>query len=104
MIPDSLSITDERQDVQTQEKLETLLEKYHAGCPQEKEIQDTKAELVFGNANTIAALKTRQQAFCGIEISLPGMGYVDIVPKTHFGIAGSLFLIEQVLNGLMSKI
>ena len=33
-----------------------------------------------------------------------GMGYTDIVPKTHMGTHGALFLIEQVINGLMSKI
>ena len=42
--------------------------------------------------------------FCGIEIRLPGMGYIDLVPKTHLGIRGALFLIEQVLNGLMSRL
>ena len=46
----------------------------------------------------------KNKTFCGIEISLPGMGYTDLVPKTHMGIKGSLFLIEQVLNGLMSRI
>ena len=32
------------------------------------------------------------------------MGYIDLVPKTHMGIRGALFLIEQVLNGLMSRL
>jgi len=63
-----------------------------------------KAELVFGNANTIAELKARGQVFCGVEISLPGMGYIDVLPKTQLGIQGSLFLVEQVLNGLMTKL
>ena len=62
------------------------------------------AELVFSDANVISELMLRNRTFCGIEISLPGMGYVDLVPKTHMGIRGTLFLIEQVLNGLMSRI
>ena len=62
------------------------------------------AELVFSDANVISELMLRNKVFCGIEISLPGMGYTDLVPKTHMGVKGSLFLIEQVLNGLMSKI
>ena len=70
----------------------------------EKPMEETAAELVFGNANTIAMLKTRSQAFCGIEISNPGMGYTDLVPKTHMGIRGALFLVEQVINGLMSRL
>lgn len=84
--------------------LSSLLAEYHAGHPEQKPIMDTTAELVFGNANTIAALKTTNRVFCGIEISLPGMGYTDLIPKTHLGIQGALFLTEQVLNGLMSKI
>ena len=63
-----------------------------------------EAELVFSNANVISELMLENKRFCGIEISLPGMGYTDIVPKTHMGTHGALFLIEQVINGLMSKI
>ena len=63
-----------------------------------------RAELVFGDANLIAELMLKNRRFGGIEISLPGMGYIDLVPKTHMGIRGALFLIEQVLNGLMSRL
>ena len=62
------------------------------------------AELVFSNANVISELMIKNKTFCGIEISLPGMGYTDLIPKTHLGIKGGLFLTEQVLNGLMSRI
>ena len=63
-----------------------------------------KAELVFSDANVISELMLRNRTFCGIEISQPGMGYVDLVEKTHMGLQGALFLVEQVLNGLMSKL
>ena len=62
------------------------------------------AELVFGDANLISELMLANKTFCGIEISQPGMGYIDLVPKTHMGVRGALFLIEQVLNGLMSRL
>ncbi len=69
------------------------------------EASDAKdAELVFSNANVIAELMLENKVFCGIEIALPGMGYTDLVPKTHMGIKGALFLTEQVINGIMSKI
>ena len=63
-----------------------------------------EAELVYSNANLISELMLKNRTFCGIEISLPGMGYTDIVDKTHLGIRGALFLIEQTLNGLMSRL
>ena len=103
MMPDCLSLTGGK-DAEVSEMLRQLLDEYGAGSPEKKEILDTRAELVFGEANTIAALKTRNRAFCGIEISQPGMGYTDVLPKTQLGVTGSLFLIEQVLNGLMSKL
>ncbi|MBQ7736798.1 MAG: oxidoreductase [Oscillospiraceae bacterium] len=63
-----------------------------------------EAELVYADANCIAELMLKNRLFCGIEINQPGMGYVDLIPKTHMGIRGALFLIEQTLNGLMSKL
>ena len=32
------------------------------------------------------------------------MGYVEVAPKTHLGIQGALFIVEQVLSGLMSRL
>ena len=63
-----------------------------------------EAELVYSNANLISELMLKNRTFCGIEISLPGMGYTDVVDKTHLGLRGALFLIEQTLNGLMSRL
>ena len=69
-----------------------------------KETDPYEAELVFSNANVISELMLSNKVFCGIEIALPGMGYVDLTVKTHMGIQGALFLIEQVLNGIMSRL
>lgn len=67
----------------------------------EKDIYHTDAELVFADGNIIANLKGRHHRFTGIEISLPSLGYVDVIPKTHLGVQGALLICEQVLNGLM---
>ena len=69
-----------------------------------KKADPYEAELVFSNANVISELMLSNKVFCGIEIALPGMGYVDLTVKTHMGIQGALFLIEQVLNGIMSRL
>ncbi|MDO4621737.1 MAG: nitrogenase component 1 [Eubacteriales bacterium] len=72
-----------------------------------REVPKEEAELVFGDANTIAQLKLLEKGnhvFCGIEINNPGMGYTDVIPKTQMGVHGAMFLVEQVLNGLMSKL
>lgn len=103
MVPECL-VCETKGPASLREKLEELLIKLQAEGADRKAISDTKAELVFSNANTISALMTRSNTFCGIEISLPGMGYTDILPKTQLGIRGTLFLIEQVINGLMSRL
>ena len=84
------------------EALSGFLIAHHAEASLKKPVEDTAAGLVFGDANLIAALSAKGKIFTGIEISLPGMGYLDIVPKTHLGISGGMFLTEQVLNGLMN--
>lgn len=38
---------------------------------------------------------------CRVEVSLPSLGYVDVIPKTHLGIQGALMLTEQIINSLL---
>lgn len=103
MIPDVLTVTGQMQP-SGQRKLRELLEKNHALQALEKPMTKTRAELVFSDANWIGSLMSSGRSFCGIEISLPGMGYTDLVKKSHMGITGALFLTEQVLNGLMTRL
>ena len=69
-----------------------------------RRVKAEEAELVFSDANRIAQLLAMHKTFCGIEINYPGMGYTDLTRKTHLGVQGALFLIEQVINGLMSRL
>ena len=103
LTPECVSLTGSP-DGGIREKLRALLRSCRAEDAERRDILDSRAELVFADANTIAALHTRQDAFSGIEISLPGMGYVDFVKKTHLGLRGALFLTEQAVNGLRSRI
>ena len=65
------------------------------------DIADSGAELVFASGNTIAVLKNKGMVFCGVEIALPSLGYIDVLDKTQLGIQGALLITEQVLNGLL---
>ena len=58
-------------------------------------------EIVLGDGNTIAMLKAEGKKICGIEISLPSIGYIDVIQKTHLGAKGGMFLIEQILNSFV---
>jgi nitrogenase molybdenum-iron protein alpha/beta subunit len=80
------------------------LEAFLAGIRHQKALKapiiETPTHILLADGNTIAELKLYGQRFCGIEIALPSLGYVDITGKTFFGGDGVLFLLEQILNGL----
>lgn len=63
-------------------------------------ISENTAHIVFGDGNTILQLRAQGKKFTGVEISLPTLGYIDVVPKSIFGIKGSLMIVEQILNSL----
>ncbi|MBO4353080.1 MAG: hypothetical protein J5818_06265 [Eggerthellaceae bacterium] len=62
---------------------------------------DAAPELFFGTGDTIARLRLAGVEFSGIEMALPTLGYIDVLPKTYLGARGALQLIEAVLNGLL---
>ena len=100
MILESASVLDEERDVYKDSTINLLKELNFEGALK-MDILDTESELVFANGNTIAQLKLEGKAFSGIEISLPSLGYIDVIPKTQLGLKGALMITEQVLNGLM---
>lgn len=100
MILECASVLNEEIDVFKDRAVKLLSEMKLEGAMQHN-ILNTKSELVFANGNTIAQLKLKGHSFSGIEISLPTLGYIDVIPKTQLGLKGALMLTEQVLNGLM---
>jgi nitrogenase molybdenum-iron protein alpha/beta subunit len=99
MIPAAISVLPDS-DPQFTRKLKDFLEGIHYGETLQQSIREAPAHILLADGNTIAELKLYGQQFCGIEISLPSLGYLDITEKTLFGGAGALFLLEQIINGL----
>ncbi len=99
MIPDCVAVLNAHSDC-FKARLMALLDELGVSDAIGRDILETSAELVFASGNTIAKLKLKKHTFSEIEISLPTIGYIDVIPKTHLGINGALFLIEQILNGL----
>lgn len=99
MNADCISVLSDK-DSTDYRKLSELLSLYHMEHALEKDILSTDAAIVFADGNIIAKLKARHLAFSGIEISLPSLGYIDVIPKTHLGISGGLLITEEVINGL----
>ncbi|MDR1249442.1 MAG: nitrogenase component 1 [Treponema sp.] len=99
MIPAAISILPDSDQAFTK-KLRDFLGDIHYREALEYAIIETPTHVLFADGNTIAELRLYGQHFCGIEIALPALGYLDITEKTLFGGQGALFLLEQILNGL----
>lgn len=99
MIPVSIEVL-ESNYTKFEDKLSNFLEGIGFEEALKTSIQLSKADIIFADANTIAQSRLENNSFAGIEISLPSLGYIDVVPKTFFGTSGALMLVEQVLNGL----
>ncbi len=100
MYADSISVLGDKSSKDYKE-LTSLLYSYGMEKALEKDILSTSATMVFADGNIIAKLKARHHEFSGIEIALPSLGYIDVVPKTHLGVSGGLLITEEILNGLM---
>ncbi len=100
MAPESLFAPATQSDCY-KSKLEELLSGLGFAGALSRDILKAESELVLASGMTISRLKLEKRPFVGIEISLPTMGYIDVVPKTHLGVTGALLLTEQVLNGMV---
>jgi nitrogenase molybdenum-iron protein alpha/beta subunit len=81
-------------------KLEDFLASANHSDALTNPIIETPTQILLADGNTISEARLFGQKFCGIEISLPSLGYIDVTEKTLFGAEGGLFLLEQILNGL----
>jgi nitrogenase molybdenum-iron protein alpha/beta subunit len=57
-------------------------------------------DVAFGSEFFISRLRLRGLPVIGIDISLPGNGYIDFIQKSLLGARGSLYLLEKIINGL----
>jgi nitrogenase molybdenum-iron protein alpha/beta subunit len=99
MIPASVSLLSDTDDRFTA-KLTDFLTGIRRAEALEASILDTPAQIVFADGGLIAQMKIAGTADCGVEIALPSLGYLDVLPKTLFAGQGALFLLEQLMNGL----
>ena len=99
MIPACLSPLNQKTSC-FQEKTESFLDAFGLRDVLAVNILHCENALVFASGSTIAKLKLKRHPFVGVEIALPSLGYVDVMPKTHLGLTGALLLTEHVINGM----
>lgn len=98
MIVNGIRILDEENTEYKKECLDYLKSIDRESAIKNTDLKD--CDLVFASGITLARLKAEGQTPSCIEISLPSIGYEDILPKTFLGIYGALFLTEKILNAL----
>ena len=76
-----------------------MLEELGCSDALSKDISKVKDVMLFGSANTIAHVLSYSGNIYGVETAYPSSGYINVIPKTLLGTKGSLYILEQVLNG-----
>lgn len=99
MIPAAISVLPEPEK-SFEPKLNEFLDRINYRDVLQNPILETPTHIVFADGNTIAGVKLAGQKCCGVEISLPSLGYLDITEKRLLGEQGALYLLEQIINGL----
>jgi nitrogenase molybdenum-iron protein alpha/beta subunit len=57
-------------------------------------------DVVLADGHNVKMMREKQLCRAGVEIALPSSGYLNFLPRTYMGIHGSLFLLEEIFNGL----
>ncbi|GAA0180535.1 hypothetical protein SH2C18_32100 [Clostridium sediminicola] len=99
MVPESISVQDGLMN-EYRNILESLLNNHHLSYALKQDVLDCPGQILLSNGNTISQCCREHKTFKSIEIDIPSMGNIDVIAKTHFGIKGTLYLIEQILNRL----
>ncbi len=97
MYPVSIQVNPDSNHIFT-EKLQDFL----LSCDLEETLNvssdDVEADLFFGDCLRGSSLVCGNVCSGNIDIGHEGVDYIDVLPKTHLGGRGGLYLIEQILN------
>lgn len=59
-------------------------------------------DVVFGGEGYIGEYRAPGEPVAGVDIALPSRGTMEILPRSLLGHKGALWLLERVLNGLLT--
>lgn len=64
------------------------------------EASNIAPDAAFGSEIFISRLRMQGVPAAGIDISLPGNGYIDVIQKSLLGARGGQYILEKIINGL----
>jgi nitrogenase molybdenum-iron protein alpha/beta subunit len=97
MFPVSVSVKPES-DVEYGRVLSDYLESNSIGDSLRVRPEDTRSDVFIGEGLKGSVLRNNGVCLANIDIANRSGDYIDVVPKTHLGGMGALYLLEQVLN------
>ncbi len=98
MIPAAVSVIGETSP--PAEQLRQQLESAGFADAWNADIFSSGADMVFGSGALTARMQALDSHAQGVEIALPSIGEIYVVPRALLGAEGALYLIESILNGL----
>lgn len=103
MVPVWVRVPQETDVSECAGQLNSFLEKIHCKTAWQAHPGQGEPDVVFAGADVIMQLRLNMRPFTGIEISLPGGSYQHVIPKSYMGSQGALYLIERIINGLVTQ-
>lgn len=102
MVPTAVSVSEATEDQPAE--IRRYLTRIGCADAWEADLSGLEPDLVFGGEGFISLFRTEGMPVAGIDIALPGSGDVEVIPKCQLGATGALWLLERILNGLLSGV
>ena len=102
MVPVGVRVPRQTGESETAGRLKSFLKGIHCDAAWMAPPDRGEPEVVLAGGDVILKLRLSGRPFTGIEIALPAGTYSHVVPKATMGPGGALYLIERILNGLLS--
>ena len=99
MVPVSVCTGDTNNDYYS-DMLQNFLSDTGCGNAWNIDAANVMPDVAFGSEIFISRLRLCGMPVLGIDISLPGNGYMDVIQKSLLGVRGTLYLLERIINGL----
>jgi nitrogenase molybdenum-iron protein alpha/beta subunit len=87
-------------DSDTEKRIRDFLQETGFGDAWDRQPGDEVVDVVLADGHTSRSMLAGKMCRAAVEITLPSSGYLNFRPRTYMGLNGTLFLLEEILNGL----
>lgn len=87
-------------DSDTEKRIRDFLQETGFGDAWDRQPGDEVVDVVLADGHTARSMLAGKMCRAAVEITLPSSGYLNFRPRTYMGLNGTLFLLEEILNGL----